>query len=318
MSTPSLGVSLRERLPNVRRWPEGLPRVQRVVTGEPPTPNRVMFSYGLTAISLVLLVLLLNIGLVGHLQHFAAQNRLYNELRLSLAEGSAPIGQVAVTGELVEPGPPIAYLEIPKLGIREVVVEGTTSRITKLAVGHRRDTPMPGQPGASVLMGRKTAYGGVFGHLDKLLPGDTFKITTGQGEVTYEVLGTRVDGSSLELPVQGPDDGRIALTTASGGAFQPGGALRVDALQVSESFPRPPVAFAPGVIDDAEQALAGDRSRLFGLSWLLELLLLLTVATVWAWKRWSHPGTWIVAVPAFLAVGLACADRVCDLLPNLM
>ena len=318
MSTATGGLSLRERLPVVQRWPERLPRVQRVTREEPPRGGRVVVSYALTAVSSVLLVLLVNLTLVSQLQHFASQKELYGELRLALAEGSTPIGQVDdLTGELVEPGTALALLEIPELGVREVVVEGTTSQDTKLGVGHRRDTPMPGQPGVSVLMGRAAAYGGVFGDLADLDPGDGFTVTTGQGVVEYRVIGLR-SGESTQLPALAPEDGRLTMTTASGRAFQPTGALRVDAEQVSETFPRPPVAFAPGVIDDSEQAMAGDPSRLFSLSWLLQLLLALAVATVWAWKRWSHPGTWIVAVPAFLAVGLACADRVCDLLPNLI
>jgi hypothetical protein len=165
-------------------------------------------------------------------------------------------------------------------------------------------------------MGRAAAYGGVFKHLDQLREGQEFTVTTGQGKSTYRVLGART--GTTQLPVLTTGQGRITLITATGRPFQPDGVLRVDADLVTRSYPRPPIAFAPGIIDDSEEALAGDQGRLFSLSWLLELLVVASVGGVWTWKRWSHPGTWIVAVPVLTAVGLACADRIADLLPNLL
>lgn len=316
MTVAAGSTSWRERLPSPPAWPARLPRLERVVQEEPPDPQRLMLSYTLTVLGVVLLAVLLNVGIVSQLQHFTAQRQLYGQLRLALAEGSAPIGQLDVNGELVRPGTPVALLEIPALGIREVVVDGTTSEQTKLGVGHRRDTPLPGQPGVSVLMGRASAYGGVFGQLSTLAPGAELTVTTGQGVSTYRVIGVRTAGT--RLPVLTADQGRLTLITATGRPFQPDGALRVDADLVSASYPRPPIAFAAGIIDDSEETLAGYRGRLFSLSWLLELLVAVSVGAVWSWKRWSHPATWIVAVPVLGAVGLACADRISDLLPNLL
>jgi LPXTG-site transpeptidase (sortase) family protein len=316
VTTAAQPTTWRDRLPSPPAWPARLPKIERVVSDEPPDSQRLMLSYTLTVLGVVILTVLLNVGLVSQLQHFTAQRELYAQLRLALAEGSAPIGQLDVNGELVTPGTPVALLEIPELGIREVVVEGTASEETKLGVGHRRDTPMPGQPGVAVLMGRAAAYGGVFKHLDQLREGQEFTVTTGQGKSTYRVLGART--GTTQLPVLTTGQGRITLITATGRPFQPDGVLRVDADLVTRSYPRPPIAFAPGIIDDSEEALAGDQGRLFSLSWLLELLVVASVGGVWTWKRWSHPGTWIVAVPVLTAVGLACADRIADLLPNLL
>jgi LPXTG-site transpeptidase (sortase) family protein len=307
---------IRRRRGPLPSWPSRLPRLRRVERAEVPDAVTVVASYGLTLLSVVLLALLANLTVVSQLQHFTAQHTLYDQLRLSLAEGSAPIGQLDVNGHLVARGTPVALLDIPELGVKEVVVEGTASRQTKVGVGHRPDTPLPGQPGVSVLMGRAAAYGGVFGRLSQLEPGETFTVTTGQGRSTYRVVGVRK--GSVKLPALEGSAGRLTLVTAAGSPFLPHGVLRVDADLVSPSYPRPPVAFAGGVIDDAEQGLAGDPSRLFSLSWLLELLVVVAVGAVWVWKRWSHQATLIVFGPVVAAVGLACADRICDLLPNLM
>ncbi len=296
------GRTLRDRMPSPPAWPAGLPKLRIVEESQVP-------DWRTTVISSALM-------LVSQLQHWSSQHRLYGQLRLSMAEGSVPIGQIGVNGKLVTPGTPIALLTIPRLGVREVVVEGTTSELTKRGVGHRRDTPFPGQAGASVLMGRASAYGGVFAHLGRLQKGDTFSIRTGQGLVTYEVDGPRV--GTVTLPALDAQHGRITLITATGGPFQPHHVLRVDAEQVTPALPRPTVAIAPGVIAPNEQAMSGDRDRAFSLSWLAELLVLAAVAAVWAWKRWNRLATWLVFVPLLSAVALACADRVTDLLPNLI
>jgi len=92
----------------------------------------------------------------------------------------------------------------------------------------------------------------------------------------------------------------------------------VDADLVSKTVGRPPIAFSVGMIDSNQDALGSDHSRMFSLSWLMELLVLMSVGAVWAWKRWSQPAMWVVFVPVLAATGLACADRICDLLPNLL
>lgn len=314
MTTVTGQTTWRERIPSPPARSGRLPSVQLVKRAKPPEERVVIASYALTLLSATVLVVLLNLTVVGQLQHFTAQHRLYDDLRVSLAEGSAPLGQLDINGSLVAPGTPVALLEIPRLGVREVVVEGTTSRQTKLGVGHRRDTPLPGQPGISVLMGRASAYGGVFRSLDRLRSGDTVKVTTGQGQSTYRVNGPRV--GATQLPALGDKDGRLTLVTAKGRPFQVSGVLRVDAALETDSYPRPP--FASTVINHDEEVLAGDRSPLFALSWLLELLVVLAIAAVWSWKRWGHLATWIVFTPVIALTALASADRVCDLLPNLM
>lgn len=306
------GTPARWQLP----WPDRLPRVRREVVEEPPDHRVTIVSYALSMISACLLLILVDLLLIGPVQHFTSQHQLYGELRQQLAEGSVPIGQTDVSGHLVTPGSPIALLRIPALGVKEVVVEGTTSTETMKGVGHRRDTPLPGQPGVSVLAGRAAAYGGVFAHLDELLPGDELTVQTGQGIALYRVLGART--ATTMLPALTADEGRLTLTTATGAPFRPSGVLRIDADLVSTAFPRPAPVIAANGIRGAEQALRGDTSHAFVLSWLAELLVLLAVAATWAWKRWQRAATWIVFTPVLALVGLAVAGDLCTFLPNLM
>lgn len=298
-----------------RRGSARLPRLERVPRPE-PTLRAIIVSYALSLLSLLLIGIVLNLTVVSQFEHWTSQRKLYSELRLSLAAGSAPVGQTDSSGHLLALGTPVALLQIPRLGIDEVVVEGTTSAQTRIGVGHRRDTPLPGQAGAVVLMGRQAAYGGVFGSIDELRAGDPITVTTGQGVARYRVLGVR--GAHTRLPNLVGAAGRLTLVTANGMPFIPTDVTRVDATLVSKAFPAPSPAIASNGIPDNEQPLAGDAEGAVALSWLLELLLLLAVVSVLAWKRWDRRAAWVVFFPLILATSLACADRVCLLLPNLL
>lgn len=315
---PEAEPQVAKRRGEVPVWTQRLPRVRRVEPAQPPSTIAVVYSWSLTLLASFLLVLIVNITVISQVQHFLSQHRLYDELRSSLAGQSAPVGQLDVNNQLTPHGTPIGLLKIPELGIREVIVEGSSSQETKLGVGHRPDTPLPGQAGKSVLMGRAAAYGGVFGSIDRLQKGDTFTVTTQQGTATYEVIGRRT-GKTVTLPSLATGaTGILTMVTATGSPFLPDGDLFVDSKLVSTPFVPGQAAVAVGVYDPSNNPMVGDPSRLFGLSWLLELLVLLAAGAVWAWKRWDQRAMWIVFVPVLAAVSFLVADHIADLLPNLM
>lgn len=292
-------------------------KAARPKTVVPPKPWRVVLSMMLTMVAAVITLQLVNIAVISPLQHSTAQDRLYDQLRLTLSEGSAPLGQTDYEGRLVAPGTPIALLEIPELKVREVVVEGTASPQTMQGVGHRRDTPLPGQAGISVLMGRSGAFGGVFGSLHTARVGSTFAVTTGQGTATYEVTGHRRAGD-MAPTLPGPGEGRLTLITADGPAFMPNDVLRVDAKLVSKPFDKPAAVILPGSLPESEQAMGQDTSSLFLLILCLQLLVLASLAAVWSWNRWGKWETWLVFVPVLTATALLTGTQVNYLLPNLL
>ncbi|MFF2318291.1 sortase [Arthrobacter sp. NPDC058097] len=283
----------------------------------PPKPLALVLSMALTMVAAVITLQLVNIIIVSPLQHAMAQTRLYEQLRLTLSEGSAPLGQTDYEGNLVAPGTPVALLSVPGLNIREVIVEGTAAPQTMEGVGHRRDTPLPGQPGTSVLMGRSGAFGGVFRDLALAPAGAKFTVITGQGTATYEVTGQRRAGDTAP-PTPTGTQGRLTLTTADGPAFLPNDVLRVDAKLVSKAFDRPAPVILPGSLPAAEQAMGVDTSELFMLVLLLQLLILASLAAVWSWTRWGKGETWLVFAPVLGAVALLAGTQINHLLPNLL
>lgn len=295
-----------------RRAPNRAPR-----TVVPPKPLSLVLSMALTILAALITVQLVNIIAVSPLQHATAQARLYGQLRLTLSEGSAPLGQADFEGKLVAPGTPLALLEMPDLNVREVIVEGTASTQTMDGVGHRRDTPLPGQPGISVLMGRSGAFGGVFRDLHRAGAGTKFTVTTAQGIASYEVTGQRRAGDTAP-PLPSGTEGRLTLITADGPAYMPNDVLRVDARLVSKPFDKPAPVILPGSLPEAEQAMGQDTSELFALVLLLQLLILSSLAAVWSWTRWGKWETWLVFVPVLGVTALLTGTQINHLLPNLL
>nr|WP_231134805.1 class E sortase [Motilibacter deserti] len=259
----------------------------------------------------------LQLGVVGAVQHDRDQEVAYDDFRGALALALAPVGQADYEGKLLQPGAAVAILEIPRLGLREVVGEGTTSEVLQSGPGHRRDTVLPGQAGTSVVFGRRAGYGGPFSGIAGLRIGDAIRTTTGQGEATFRVLGVRRAGDPVLAPLA-PGAGRLTLVTADGDAFFPQGALRVDAELTSAAFPAPAKVVTAADLGASEQPLAGDSKAWVPLVLWGEGLLLAAVGFVWARARWGRWQAWIAGGPALVALALPVADCTSRLLPNLL
>ncbi|MFF3583681.1 sortase [Streptomyces mirabilis] len=280
-------------------------------------PGFAFAGAALCVLAALLLGFAANLTIVGHLQHARDQQTAYDEFRRQLALGTAPVGQRGYDGKMLEPGAPVALLRIPALGLKEVVGEGTTSGVLMSGPGHRRDTPLPGQAGTSVLMGRQWGYGSPFNDLHQLPLGTEIRLTTGQGTATYKVSAIRRKGDPLP-PALKQGQGRLTLITADGAPYTPSGTLRVDATLASAVQPAPPRPLALGWIDESEQALGTENAAWLSVFlWSQGLLgaALLTMAAYRVWGRWQ---TWIVCVPVLTALGLAVSGAATRLLPNLL
>jgi LPXTG-site transpeptidase (sortase) family protein len=283
----------------------------------PLSPATAVFGAALSILGALLLGFGADLTFVGALHHNRDQHLAYDDFRAQLAHGEAPIGPADQHDRPLAMGAPVALLDIPEIGLREVVLEGTTSRVLAMGAAHARSTVFPGQAGTSVIMGRRAAFGGPFRRIASLRPQQTFTVTTGQGVSTYRVIDVRRAGDPVPAAVA-VGAGRMQLVTAGGPAFQPGGVVRVDADLVTPVQGTPTVDIAIPPLPKAEQPLQGDPSVLMVLVLWAQALLLAAGLVAWARLRWGFWQTWIVGVPLLAALGLATADRVAQLLPNLM
>lgn len=307
--------SARDSLPAWLRKPPVRSRQNRPA----PTPREIRWWVGVAWLlaSTLLLCFVAHVTLIGSLQHSRAQHVLYQELRSSLALATAPLGQLDVDEKLVPNGTPIGLISIDRIGVNEVIVQGTRPTDLTAGPGHRRDSVMPGQEGTTVIMGRQATYGGPFSLLAGLLPGDIIEITTGQGTSEYEVFGIRQEGDLLPQPLQA-GEGRLELITADGIPLAPSGALYIDASLESDLQETPSPVFTKEVLDPSEFAMAADAGAWFPILFWLQLLIAASVAMRWVRSRWGMWQTWVVAVPVLLAIGAATAGAVMTALPNLL
>ncbi len=120
----------------------------------------------------------------------------------------------------VAPGQAIAVLQVPRLGINTVVVEGDNPERLRNGPGHRVGTPPPGALGNSVIVGHRSAWGGPFASLHKVRRGDLIAVQTRKKQtIVYKVTAeARVGGADARLLRQTKDH-RLTLITGRGGSF---------------------------------------------------------------------------------------------------
>lgn len=251
---------------------------------------------------------------VSTLQAGHEQGVLYSKFREQLAMQTAPLGG------RIEPGAPVALLSMKGSGLRdEVIVEGTAPRDLMRGPGHRRDSPLPGQAGVSVLYGRSALFGGPFKHIAATHLGDQITVITGQGTFSYTVQGIRRAGDPYPLALASGGS-RLTLVTAESngwrGGWAPSHAVYVDAALDGQSVPAPSGRVTS--VPKAEKALHGDVSALVPLVLWFPVLAVVAVACVWAFHRWGRWQAWIVGFPVLLGTGWAVSQCAVQLLPNLM
>jgi len=108
-----------------------------------------------------------------------------------------------------------AKIRVPKLGLDAVVFEGVTLDILAQGPGHMPGTPLPGQPGNSVISGHRTTYGRPFFDFDLLEPGDLIEVETSIGVHVYQVRESLIVAPSDVWVTDDKAGGWLTLTTCN-------------------------------------------------------------------------------------------------------
>jgi sortase A len=295
------------------------PRDLRPIRPGEPGETIYLVSSACTVIVLVCGWMLLQMLLLGGISENRAQHLLYGQYRTELATETAPTGALDYNNKPVAEGSPVAMISMPTIGVNDlVVVDGTASGDLLNGPGHLRTTPLPGNVGESVVMGRSTTYGAPFHKITSLQPGDPIDVLGGQGPVRYIVKDVRRAGDPFPPMPTGSKAGRLVLVTADSSGFlsslRPRNVVYVDA-DTSKAYPSGPVY--PSV-PASENAMHNDTSALPLLVLLLAFLAGLVLAVSIARRRIQPALVWLVATPVAIALAWAVTDQVMRLLPNLM
>ena len=301
--------------PRIPKPPRRAPRPPKQYA--PLSPQVILVRGSLMILAALLISFAANVIVLSQVQHLVAQQQLHNQLKEQLAAGTAPVSEGDFDDVLLADGAPLALLDIPQIGVSQVIVEGTSGDTLKAGPGHRRDTVLPGQQGISVLMGRAAAFGAPFGRIQELAPGDSFTVRTGQGEQVFEVIGVRYAGDpSPASPKAG--ESRLILQTARGPAFIPSGIAYVDAELRSEVQASGQRQTTFTALPPQDKAMATDTSTVWALVFALQFLIVAQLAAVWAYRRLGAQKTWVVFVPVGVLAVLYVTNQLTLLLPNLL
>ncbi len=85
----------------------------------------------------------------------------------------------------------VGRIEIPRIGVRAMILEGTSTRALRRAVGHIEGTALPGEPGNVGLAGHRDTF---FAGLKNIRTDDVIRVKTLEGTFDYVVESIRIVG----------------------------------------------------------------------------------------------------------------------------
>jgi sortase A len=127
------------------------------------------------------------------------------------------VGPAAVSADGVS-HPPVAMIprgvlgriEVSRIGLSAMIMEGTNGRTLRRAVGHIPGTPLPGQQGNVAIAGHRDTF---FRPLRNIQRGDQITLTTLDGTNVYLVDSTRVVAPEEMQVLDDSNDAILTLVT---------------------------------------------------------------------------------------------------------
>lgn len=121
----------------------------------------------------------------GYAGYVIADARTYQAIQLRKFAHEVPSVEphFPVTGEAV------GELQIPRLALRAVILQGDSPQVLSRGVGHLPNTPMAGEQGNVGLAGHRDSF---FRSLGQIRTGDLITLRTSKGEFDYQVESTLI------------------------------------------------------------------------------------------------------------------------------
>jgi sortase A len=194
------------------------------------TFNRGLRIFGNTLVLLGVLLLLFvafqlwGTGILQARSQSALRSQINHELPKTAARAAAastptsvPSGP-PVTVPVVAPpaiGQPVGVIQIPSIGLNQVIVEGVADAELSKGPGHYPGTPLPGELGNVAIAGHRTTYGHPFYSLNAVAKGDRIILTTPQGVFTYRALSQQSVAPTDVAVLDDSSGAMLTLTTCT-------------------------------------------------------------------------------------------------------
>ncbi len=161
------------------RYPQITERARALYGKARPIVNRRIISLALIVIGVVLL------GYVAG--EYWGMYRTQKNLE---AEWQRQAATISVPGKApVSPDQLLTRLQIPKIQVDAIVVEGASRRELSEGPGHMKQTAQPGETGNAVITGHRDTF---FRHIYELNKGDQIQVRRNGRTFTYEVTGRKI------------------------------------------------------------------------------------------------------------------------------
>jgi sortase A len=130
---------------------------------------------------------------LGYAAYVVINARAYHAIEQGRLERAKRDAAVAPAPKPAAPAPveggSIGEIQIPRLGLTAIVVQGDSATILRRGVGHLADTALPGESGNVVLAGHRDTF---FRPLKDVHAGDAITLKTRDGDFEYRVESTAV------------------------------------------------------------------------------------------------------------------------------
>jgi sortase A len=123
---------------------------------------------------------------------------------------SAPAEPRPIEVVPIADGGVIGEIEVPRLKLKAIVVQGDSENLLRRAVGHLPETALPGEAGNIALAGHRD---GLFRPLRDIRPGDLIILSTPDREFQYEVQWTAVVPPNAVRVLQPTSEPALTLVT---------------------------------------------------------------------------------------------------------
>jgi sortase A len=267
------------------------------------------FSRALRALGIVVMLFVVFVVTFGAMRHTTRQAHLDEAFRIRVAGGHADGPNWRPL-----PGQAIATISIPSIAVREVVVQDTTPELLESGPGHLLGTPLPGDAGNVVILGRRITDGAVFRNLGELSPGDRITVVTPQGAFAYTVSQVaRLRPGEADVLGQ-TSEARLTLVTWGSWFFSRD---RLAVVATLEGTPTPPAPLPQIQLQSSQLGGTGDSSAIVPmLPWAAALLLALLAWTRVRRSIHSRPARFVVAAPVLLFLLFFLFQNAANLLPG--
>lgn len=143
---------------------------------------------------------------VSYAGYAVLYSQAYQIIELRRFERNPPLAEP----HFLNLGEVIGEIQIPRLGVKAVIVQGDAPELLDRAVGHIPQTALPGEWGNVALAGHRDR---LFRPLSQIHQGDTIVLETASGSFTYQVESTFVVPSSEVRVLRSSSANELTLIT---------------------------------------------------------------------------------------------------------